>query len=119
MVQGTQLNMAHMALSMSTNKVIHIELVQVIAVKLLSSIFTSVLIIIRSNEVTSSNAVEYQRLIRALDFLEQNSIVVETLITERYKQIAKYMRQAHPDITHQFDVWLQKVNPSLLIIVFE
>ena len=61
---------------------------------------------------------EYQGLIRAFEFLEQSSIVIEALITDR--QIARYMRQAHPDITHQFDVWyVSKVNPSLLIIVFE
>ena len=59
------------------------------------------------------NAMEYRGLIRALDFLEQNPIVVETLITDRHKQIAKYMRQAHPDITHQFDVWHVSKSKSL------
>ena len=48
---------------------------------------------------------EHQGLVRALNFLKENFIEVDTLITDRHKQIAKYMRQTHPDITHQYDVW--------------
>ena len=55
--------------------------------------------------MTSSNAMEHQGLVRALDFLEGHSIEVGTLITDRHKQIARYMRETHPDIIHQYDVW--------------
>ena len=48
---------------------------------------------------------EYQGLVRTLDFLAENSIEVGTLITDRYKQIAKYLQETHPNITHQYDVW--------------
>ena len=48
---------------------------------------------------------EHERLVRTLDFLEKNSIVVGTLVTDRHKQIAKYIREMHPEITHQYDVW--------------
>jgi len=40
--------------------------------------------------VTSSNAIEHQGLVRVLEFLVKNSIEVGTLITDRYKQIARY-----------------------------
>jgi len=48
---------------------------------------------------------EHQGLVRALDFLVENSIEVGTIITDRHKQIAKYLRETHPNITHQYDVW--------------
>ena len=53
----------------------------------------------------SSNAMEHERLVRTLGFLEENSIKVGTLITDRHKQIARYIRETHPEITHQYDVW--------------
>ncbi len=31
--------------------------------------------------------------------------VVQTIATDRHVQIAKEMRENHPDIQHQFDVW--------------
>ena len=33
----------------------------------------------------SSNAMEHEGLVRALDFLEQKSITVSTLVTDRHK----------------------------------
>jgi len=55
--------------------------------------------------VTSSNAMEHYGLVRVLDFLVENSIEVGTLITDRHKQIARYLRETHPNITHRYDVW--------------
>lgn len=48
---------------------------------------------------------EHEGLVRTLGFLEENSIKVGTLITDRHKQIARYIRETHPEITHQYDVW--------------
>ena len=59
----------------------------------------------------SSNAMEHEGLVRTLDFLEQKSITigtlitVGTLITDRHKQITRYDREVHPDIPHQYDAW--------------
>ena len=39
------------------------------------------------------------------NFLEKKFIVVGTLVTDRHKQIAKYIRETHPEITHQYDEW--------------
>ena len=55
--------------------------------------------------MASSNAMEHRGLVRALDFLEEHSIEVGTLIADRHKQIARYMRETHPGIIHQYDVW--------------
>ena len=48
---------------------------------------------------------EHEGLVRTLNFLKEQSIVVDTLVTDRHKQIAKYIREAHPEITHQYDAW--------------
>ena len=53
----------------------------------------------------SSNAMEHEGLVRALNSLEQKSITVGTLITDRHKQITRYVRKVHPDIQHQYDAW--------------
>ena len=41
----------------------------------------------------SSNAIENQGLEKALEFLEENSREVGTLVADWHKQIAKYMRE--------------------------
>ena len=48
---------------------------------------------------------EYAGLVRALEFLADNSLQVGTLVTDRHKQITKYMRQSHPNVDHRYDVW--------------
>ena len=53
----------------------------------------------------SSNHMEKEGLCRALTFLAANSLEVSTLITDRHKQINKYIAKKHPDIEHQYDVW--------------
>ena len=48
---------------------------------------------------------EHEGLVRALEFLSNKSMNVATLVTDRHKQICKYMRNTHPDIEHRYDVW--------------
>ena len=48
---------------------------------------------------------EHRGLVRALKFLVNSSVQVETLITDRHKQIAKYMREHKPSVDHRYDVW--------------
>ena len=62
-------------------------------------------ILLQSNEVKSSSHMEHQGLVNALMFLENSSVKVGTLVTDRHKQISKYMREKHPHIEHQYDVW--------------
>ena len=48
---------------------------------------------------------EHLGLVRALQFLADNSLQVATLVTDRHNQIAKYMVDVKPDIEHRYDVW--------------
>ncbi|XP_065895298.1 uncharacterized protein [Dysidea avara] len=73
-------------IDLSSNKVIHLELVQ-------------------SNLVASSNHMEKEGLKNALQFLMEKSINIGALITDRHKQVTKFVSQSYPDIDHPFDVW--------------
>ena len=53
----------------------------------------------------SSTHMEHKGLVKALKFLADSSVQVETLVTDRHKQIAKYMREHEPSVDHRYDVW--------------
>ena len=59
----------------------------------------------QSNEVKSSNHMEKEGLSRAIDFLSANSLTIHTLVTDRHKQITKFISKKHPNIEHRYDVW--------------
>ena len=48
---------------------------------------------------------EKEGLCRALQQLGDKGLAVQVLVTDRHKQIAKWMRETHPEIKHYFDVW--------------
>jgi len=48
---------------------------------------------------------EMEGLKNALHFLTEKSIDVRTLVTDRHKQITKFVSHKYPDIDHRFDVW--------------
>ena len=48
---------------------------------------------------------EKEGLVRALDFLKQHTLSVGVLVTDRHRQIAKFIREVHPEIKHYHDVW--------------
>ena len=48
---------------------------------------------------------EHRRLVNALKYLDNSSVQVDKLITDRHKQIAKYLREHNPSIDHCYDVW--------------
>lgn len=60
---------------------------------------------VQSNEVTSSNAMEMEGLQRAIAFLCSKEKKIGTLITDRHAQVAKWLRENHPQINHRYDVW--------------
>lgn len=70
----------------------------------MESIFLSYLVL-QSNEVTSSNAMEKEGLIRGLASLQEKGIEIETLVTDRHASVAKWLQENHPDIKHKYDVW--------------
>ena len=59
----------------------------------------------QSTEVANSNNMELEGLKRSLAFLKDEGLVVKSLVTDRHQQIAKYLRENHPEIDHYFDVW--------------
>ncbi|CAL9703822.1 unnamed protein product [Knipowitschia caucasica] len=61
--------------------------------------------LVQSNEVTSSVAMEKEGLLRALDQLNRNDVVIKELVTDRHLSIRKMMRETKPDIKHSVDVW--------------
>lgn len=48
---------------------------------------------------------EKEGLQRVLNFIEDHHLDVQVLVTDRHKQINKWLRENHPNITHYFDVW--------------
>ena len=63
------------------------------------------LLTMQSNLVASSNHMEKEGLKNALQFLMEKSINIGALITDRHKQVTKFVSQSYPDIDHRFDVW--------------
>ena len=48
---------------------------------------------------------EKEGLVRTLEFLKKHGLSVGVLVTDRHRQIAKYIRDKHPEIKHCYDVW--------------
>lgn len=59
----------------------------------------------QSNEVSGSYHMEKEGLERVLEHLQQQGLTVQVLVTDRHKQINKWLRESHPAITHYYDVW--------------
>ena len=57
-----------------------------------------------SSEVGGSYHMELEGLKRSLDLLT-DWLDVNTLVTDRHRQIAKYIRENHNSIVHLFDIW--------------
>lgn len=48
---------------------------------------------------------EKEGLSRALQLLKKNKLSIKVLVTDRHKQINKWLREKHPRIKHYYDVW--------------
>ena len=59
----------------------------------------------QSNEVEGSYHMEKEGLHRCMEFLQGHNLTIDVLVTDRHKQINKWLREAHPDIKHYFDTW--------------
>lgn len=59
----------------------------------------------QSNEVTCSNNMEKEGLVRAVKFLKKNKFKIDTLVTDRHKQIAKWLRENQESTDHRYDIW--------------
>ena len=48
---------------------------------------------------------EKEGLQRVLNFLQKQDLEIEALVTDRHRQINKWLRENYPDIQHYYDVW--------------
>lgn len=48
---------------------------------------------------------EKEGLVRAVDYLHQQGFRIDILVTDRHKQIAKWVRQDLQEADHIYDVW--------------
>ncbi|KAF6040074.1 hypothetical protein EB796_001616 [Bugula neritina] len=61
--------------------------------------------LVKSTEVSSSNAMELEGLKRCREELALHQIKVSSLTTDRHTGVTKYVRQQWPEIKHYFDTW--------------
>ena len=47
---------------------------------------------------------EKEGLQRVLQFLQEQGLTIEVLVTDRHRQINKWLRESYPTITHYY-VW--------------
>ena len=108
---------SYTTMELQKKAVIDIQLVQVCHV-LLAIIglymynITYTLCIVKSNEVKGSYHMEKEGLMRSLKMLKKKfKIKINTLVTDRHKQIAKWLKENAANIDHRYDIWhLAKCN---------
>ena len=42
---------------------------------------------------------------RAVEFISQQNLQIGVLVTDRHRQINKWIRENHPEVAHYYDVW--------------
>ena len=68
-------------------------------------VYETQLACLQSNEVKGSYHMEKKGLHRCLKFLKESKLEVDVLVTDRHKQINKWLREAYPTIKHYYDIW--------------
>ena len=48
---------------------------------------------------------EKEGLVRSVEKLQENGLIIGQLITDRHRSIAKWIREELPQVTHYYDVW--------------
>jgi len=48
---------------------------------------------------------EKEGLHYCIEFLQVHNLTVDVLVTDRHKQIDKWLQEAHSDIKHYYDTW--------------
>ena len=96
---------AYSLIELTCNRVIDFQLVQVCVVAINACGCSYETLIKQSNECGGSYHMEKEGLVRTLNFLKQQGLSVEVLVTDRHRQIAKYLKTTHPEIEHYYDVW--------------
>ena len=66
---------------------------------------SSIVLHLQSNEVPGSTHMEKEGLIRCVTFLQQSGLAISKIVTDRHKQIGKWIREELPTVKHEYDVW--------------
>ncbi|ELT91270.1 hypothetical protein CAPTEDRAFT_202386 [Capitella teleta] len=61
--------------------------------------------LVQSNEVGGSYHMELEGMKRCLARLQESSVEIEAVVTDRHKQIAKWLREEKGNVTHYTDIW--------------
>lgn len=48
---------------------------------------------------------EKEGLHRCMEFLDSQDVGIDILVTDRHKQINKWLRENHSDVKHYYDIW--------------
>ena len=48
---------------------------------------------------------EKEGLQRVLQFIQQQGLTIEVLVTDGHRQINKWLQEFYPNITHYYNVW--------------
>ncbi len=48
---------------------------------------------------------EKEGLVRGIKFLDEQDLSIGLLVTDRHRQIQKWLKTNQPDIAHKYDVW--------------
>ena len=110
---------SYTVIEMSCNKVLDYKLVQVcpdvylVITKPVNNYYNT---FVQSNEVGGSYYMEKEGLLRVLKFLQQEKLTIEVLVTDRHRQINKWLRETYPSITHYYDVWHVAKGEELVIV---
>ena len=48
---------------------------------------------------------EKEGLVRSLKMLKKRRLKISTLVTDRHKQIAKWVKDTYPEVDHRYDIW--------------
>ena len=60
---------------------------------------------IQSNEVGGSSHMEKEGLHRVMEFLKSELLTIDTIVTDRHRQINKWLRDNHSEVKHFYDIW--------------
>ena len=56
---------------------------------------------------------EKEGLHRCLSFLKEHDLDVEVLVTDRHKQINKWLREKHSNVKHYYDIYIYGMLPKV------
>ncbi|XP_071965513.1 uncharacterized protein [Antedon mediterranea] len=77
---------SYTSVDLTENKILNVELVQ-------------------SSDVKSSYHMELKGLQKTLDVFKDFKVNISTIVSDRHRQLQKYLRDNFPDIKHYFDCW--------------